>query len=112
MGALTRLGPLLALGVLAAGCGADPPRAGTVPAVAESAWAGGWSASMQRPSTGFEPNWALEGFADQTVRQVTRVGTGGSAVRIRLSNRYGVAPLRVTGATIGATGTGASVRPG
>ena len=108
------LGPLLALGVLTTGCGAADAQAASKakPVETRAAWASGWSASLQRPSIGFEPNWAQEGFADQSVRQVTRVGIGGSAVRIRLSNRYGTTPLKVTGASIGASGGGASVRPG
>jgi lysophospholipase L1-like esterase len=109
------LGPLLALGLLTTGCGAANAYAAVnVKPVVETraTWADGWSASPQRPSTGFEPNWAQEGFADQSVRQVTRVSIGGSAVRIRLSNLYGTTPLKVTGASIGASSGGASVRPG
>jgi lysophospholipase L1-like esterase len=46
------------------------------------------------------------------VRQVVRISTGGSEVRIRLSNRYGTTPLRLAGATIGQAGVGAAVVPG
>jgi len=57
-------------------------------------------------------NWSLEGFANQSVRQVVRTTRGGSAVRIRLSNLYGATPLRLAGATLGVAGDGASVRSG
>ncbi|MEU9118282.1 SGNH/GDSL hydrolase family protein [Streptomyces sp. NPDC048506] len=74
------------------------------------AWQAGWTASVQRPSEGFHKNWALEGFADQTVRQVVRVTGSGTAARIKLSNRYGTAPLEVSGATLARADRGAAVQ--
>jgi lysophospholipase L1-like esterase len=80
---------------------------------AERGWSGTWATSAQRPGTGpFGPNWSVDGFADQSVRQVVRAGTGGSALRIRLSNVYGTKPLHLAGATIAKTSDRASVRPG
>ncbi|GLW06520.1 hypothetical protein Misp01_16500 [Microtetraspora sp. NBRC 13810] len=77
-------------------------------------WSGVWSTALQRPVanelTG--PNWSTEGFAAESVRQVVRVSAGGTGVRVRLSNLYGAAPLRLTGATVGKAGDGAAVRPG
>ncbi|MEO3829745.1 SGNH/GDSL hydrolase family protein [Actinomadura sp. B10D3] len=103
----------LTVGILLTGTGGvTAPAEARSPAGTETAWTGGWSASVQRPSTGFEPNWSLEGFAGQSVRQVVRVSVGGSALRIRLSNRYGTTPLRVAGATVAVAGDGASVSPG
>lgn len=75
-------------------------------------WTAAWTASPQLPSTGFTPNWSQEGFSDHTVRQVVRVTAAGDRVRIRLSNAYGTSPLRVTGATVARTDTGAAVLPG
>ncbi|MGW2630587.1 SGNH/GDSL hydrolase family protein [Streptomyces chattanoogensis] len=75
-------------------------------------WTAGWTAAMQRPSVGFHKNWAEEGFADQTVRQIVRVTGSGTAARIRISNRYGAAPLEVAGATLARTGAGAAVEAG
>ncbi|MFI9352614.1 SGNH/GDSL hydrolase family protein [Streptomyces lydicus] len=75
-------------------------------------WQAGWAAAVQRPSEGFHKNWALEGFADQTVRQVVRVTGAGTTARITLSNRYGTAPLEVAGATLAVTDRGAAVRAG
>ncbi|WP_431043248.1 SGNH/GDSL hydrolase family protein [Streptomyces sp. P1-3] len=72
-------------------------------------WAAGWSAPVQRPSSGFEENWAETGFADQTVRQTVRVTAGGRAARITLSNRFGQGPLRIAGASIARAAYGASV---
>ncbi|REE96845.1 GDSL-type esterase/lipase family protein [Thermomonospora umbrina] len=77
-------------------------------------WVGAWATAMQKPQAEtFEgPTWAEQGFTGQSLRQVVRVTAGGTRLRIRLSNLYGTAPLRVTGATVGKAGAGASVRPG
>lgn len=78
-------------------------------------WTGAWGTALQRPVEGSEdwgPNWSRQGFADQSVRQVVRVATGGSTLRIRLSNAYGTAPLRITGATVGRSAGDAQVWPG
>src|SRR5215207_5410846 len=90
-----------------------------VPAAADTErsdgrWTGAWATPMitaSPPLFGLA-NWSLEGFANQSVRQVVRTTRGGSAVRIRLSNAYGATPLRVAGATLGVAGDGASVRSG
>ena len=77
-------------------------------------WSAAWASAMQQPVPGNSltgTNWS-DGFTDQTIRQVIRVTGAGSRVRIRLSNLYGSGPLRVTGATIARTGTGAAVEPG
>jgi hypothetical protein len=77
-------------------------------------WTGTWAASMiarGTPPFGQGPaNWSVDGFANQSVRQVVRVSRDGSSIRIRLSNRYGTTPLRLTGASLGLAGDGASVR--
>ncbi|MEV6365962.1 SGNH/GDSL hydrolase family protein [Micromonospora musae] len=39
------------------------------------------------------------GFADQTVRQVLHLAGGGETFRVRLTNRYGQAPLTIAAAT-------------
>ncbi|MFI7704133.1 SGNH/GDSL hydrolase family protein [Nonomuraea sp. NPDC049480] len=75
-------------------------------------WTATWSASPQRPGTNFTPNWSEQGFTDQTIRQVVRVSAGGSTARIRLSNAYGSAPLKIAGATIARAESGAAVEPG
>jgi len=69
----------------------------------ERRWTAAWTTSPQRPGAGFTPNWSEAGFAGQTIRQVVRLGIGGDALRIRLSNRYGAGPLRVTGMTVATT---------
>lgn len=86
------------------------------PAVASAnpagGWEGTWAASPQEAGEVFGPNWSLGGFSDQSVRQIVRTSQGGPAVRIRLTNQYGSAPLKVTGATVALTDQGAAVRRG
>ncbi|MEV5704141.1 SGNH/GDSL hydrolase family protein [Actinoallomurus sp. NPDC052274] len=78
-------------------------------------WSESWGAAMQRPTPGTEdngPNWSMKGFADQSVRQVIRLSGGGDRVRIRLSNVYGIKPLKIAGAAVGTSAGGAKVWPG
>ncbi|MBE1532911.1 GDSL-type esterase/lipase family protein [Actinomadura algeriensis] len=94
---------------------------GSVPASALAAshrpagWSQSWGAAMQRPVAGGPDegtNWSEEGFGDHSLRQVVRLSTGGTKVRIRLSNRYGTRPLRVAAATIARSAGGAKTWPG
>lgn len=78
----------------------------------ERAWAAAWTTAPQRPGPGFAPNWSEEGLGGRTVRQTVRLGIGGDALRVRLSNRYGTAPVRIAGATVAASAGGAAVKPG
>ncbi|WP_089328884.1 SGNH/GDSL hydrolase family protein [Actinomadura meyerae] len=86
------------------------------PAAATSArWSQSWGTAMQRPLAAGEddgPNWSVEGFRDHSLRQVVRLSTGGTKIRIRLSNRYGTAPLRVAAGAVGRSGGGGKVWPG
>ena len=74
-------------------------------------WTAVWGTSPQRAGASFAPNWSEAGFSNQTVRQVVRVSAGGVATRIRLSNQYGSTQLKVAGATIARTTSGAAVQP-
>ncbi|MGJ6967194.1 SGNH/GDSL hydrolase family protein [Streptosporangium sp. G11] len=108
---------ILALTTLLAGSGvtlAATPAAATGAATvsATAGWTATWAASPQRPGVNYTPNWSEQGFANQTIRQVVRISVGGGAARVRLSNVYGDAPLRVTGATVARTLKGAAIRPG
>lgn len=83
-------------------------------AAAGARWTSAWGAAAQAPVAGDEdsgPNWSTRGFADQTVRQVVRVGIGGTRIRVRLSNAFGTKPLRIAGATAGRSAGGALVWP-
>ncbi|MGW2226981.1 GDSL-type esterase/lipase family protein [Streptomyces formicae] len=54
----------------------------------------------------------LRAFSAQTVRQIIRLDGGGSALRIRLSNRYGSAPLHIGGARLARRTEGSGIESG
>jgi lysophospholipase L1-like esterase len=58
-------------------------------------WVGTWASAQQIP----EPGNALpdEAWRDTTIRQIVRLSAGGSRLRLRLSNAFGSAPLRLVG---------------
>ncbi|MFF2556046.1 GDSL-type esterase/lipase family protein [Nocardia sp. NPDC058058] len=80
------------------------------PAVAPG-WQPVWVTALQRPGDSFAPNWSGVGFGNQTVRQMIRVSTSGSVIRLRLSNSFGARGLAVTGATIARSAGGAAIHP-
>mgnify|MGYP001822660230 CR=1 FL=1 len=65
-------------------------------------WVGTWSTSP------VDTGPAYEGL---TLRQIVRISIGGDEVRVRLSNRFGTAPLVIGAASIGQRVTDASVDP-
>lgn len=71
-------------------------------------WQAAWTSSQMTP----DANNALpEGaLADTTLRQVVRVSAAGEAVRVRVSNAFGRAPLTVTAATLARSADNASAR--
>ncbi|MFJ3791669.1 GDSL-type esterase/lipase family protein [Kitasatospora sp. NPDC090091] len=110
MTSLTRAATVAALTALSIAATTAPVTAR--PAHAQH-WSAAWSAPMMRPSGApWFATWAVQGFDHQSVRQVVRLGAGGTAVRFRLSNAYGTAPLRLTGASVGRAADGAAVVPG
>lgn len=86
-------------------------------AVAFALWLGP-PAQAQKPSSAWVPAWTasaaparfdlLEGVPllhrDQTIRQDIRLGVSTRAIRLRLSNELGVAPLRIRAVTAAAVG--------
>jgi lysophospholipase L1-like esterase len=88
-----------ALGVAVVAVVALSP-AGSLPAAAQQS-----SAAPSRSVAVWES--ALQGVhgvaPDVTVRQIARVSTGGSAIRVRLGNPFGTAPVRVGDAWLGRT---------
>ena len=66
-------------------------------------WVGTW-ATAPAPAEGAS-------FANQTLRMNARVSIGGDALRVRLSNAYGVRPLTIGAAHIGLRATGPAVLP-
>ena len=67
-------------------------------AQAAERWVGSWATSQQIP----EERNALESrdLDDATLRQTVRLSIGGERVRVRLSNAFGIAPLKITAAHV------------
>ena len=83
------------------------------PAARPAGWTASWASAPQPPVAGsptFGPNWSVDGFRDQTVRQTIRLSRGGGEIRIRLSNQYGTGPLHVSGTTVAESSPGAGAR--
>jgi lysophospholipase L1-like esterase len=90
-----RLGISLLLAALAAAPACDSAAAAPAPA---SRWVGAWTSAQ----TLVDPPNALPVTTqkDVTLRQLVRVGIGGTRVRIRLSNAFGTSPLEIAGASV------------
>jgi lysophospholipase L1-like esterase len=57
-------------------------------------WVESWAAAPQEPVdplVGGTP----QSFSDQTIREIVRLSAGGGALRIRLTNEYGTAPVTI-----------------
>jgi lysophospholipase L1-like esterase len=70
-------------------------------------WIGTWSAATE-PA---QPDSA-QTFRNQTVRLIVHVSAGGKHVRVRLSNRFGDAPLVIGSAHVARRAAGADTIPG
>ncbi|MEJ2852960.1 MULTISPECIES: SGNH/GDSL hydrolase family protein [unclassified Saccharothrix] len=81
--------------------------AGAATASGGRSWVGAWATSP----TGV-PASDTTAFADQTLRQVVHLSTGGREVRVRLSNEFGSQPLVIGEARVGRGAGGSSVVPG
>src|SRR5262249_47330129 len=67
-------------------------------------WIGTWTAAPA-PAEG-------AAFANHTLRMIPRVSIGGSTLRVRISDAYGVRPLAVRAACIGVRSSGPGIVPG
>lgn len=72
-----------------------------------TSWIGTWAAA---PSS-FDPNAS---FSDVTLREVVHASIGGTSLRVRLTNRFGDAPVRISAASIASArnSTSAATIPG
>jgi hypothetical protein len=80
----------LALAGVAAALAASP---------AHAEWVASWAAAPHAP-LGTEGWMAAARYDNVTLTQVIRVSEGGEQLRVRLSNRYGPAPLKIGAARI------------
>jgi lysophospholipase L1-like esterase len=90
--------------VLGAGVGATGTATAEGPALeSSSTWTGTWEAA----ASGTAP-----GSPGASFRDVVHLGVGGSATRVRLTNRLGTAPLRLDAVTVALRKTGPDAVPG
>lgn len=75
---------------------------------AQDHWVGSWAASQQL----VEPQNSLpvSELRNATLRQIVHLSIGGSTLRVKLSNRYGMAPQRFTGVHIARPQSAASAK--
>ena len=115
-----RRAPLLVLGLAGLLVGTAAPGAASADTVRRvaapapsSGWVGTWAASPQPPTDLFGPtDFSVEGFSQQTVRQVVHTSAGGSSLLLRFSNAFGDRPVRLGPVTVGLDAGGARVVPG
>jgi lysophospholipase L1-like esterase len=83
-----------------------------VQAAGAPAWTASWGAALMAPSS--KVSLEKDAFRQLTLRQAMRLSLGGQALRIRISNRYGLEPLVIGAGSVGRpTGPGSSaLEPG
>jgi lysophospholipase L1-like esterase len=88
----------------------DAPAAATPdPVPAGSHWLATWGASPQASTAG---NLSRAGFRNATIREIVLTSAGGVRVRVRLTNAFGSAPLRIGLAAVAINGSGPNTVPG
>src|SRR5262245_40966962 len=76
-------------------------------------WTTAWGASpVVGVANPYEDCPAGTGFTNETIRNVLFLSAGGDAVRVRLSNAFGLAAMTVDHATVAVQASGATVQPG
>jgi lysophospholipase L1-like esterase len=98
----------LALGLFVIAAVALVMRRGTPTAVEDSAWIATWGTGLAGPALPAE-QVPLHG---QTLRLIVHTSIGGARARIRLSNEFGAAPLRIAAASLALRQSGAAIVPG
>ncbi|HEY0315944.1 MAG TPA: SGNH/GDSL hydrolase family protein [Sphingomonas sp.] len=75
-----------------------------------------WIGAFGAPPIGYEPGRPKDALnrplANETARQIVRVGAGGTALRIRLSNELNDQPLRIGAASIARVDAQGAIVPG
>ncbi|RKE00401.1 lysophospholipase L1-like esterase [Catellatospora citrea] len=76
-------------------------------------WVGSWGTALTAPSLA-NTGSSLNGFTDQSIRQLVRISLGGQKVRLRFTNAYGTGPLTIGRASVGLPVTAGSptLQPG
>ncbi|WP_437752283.1 SGNH/GDSL hydrolase family protein [Sorangium sp. So ce1389] len=80
---------------------------------AEGRWVAAWHGSPTPGGTFNSQDCPSDvGLSGQTVRNIVRLSTGGSSVRVRISNAGGSEPLKVGAASVAASAGGAATASG
>ncbi|MDV9174329.1 SGNH/GDSL hydrolase family protein [Streptomyces sp. W16] len=98
-----RIGVALLVLVLGAGVGEGTATAEGPARGALDTWTGSWEAA---------PSGTAPAHPGASFRNVVHLSVGGDAVRVRLTNRLGTAPLRLDTVTVALRGTGPDAVPG
>lgn len=105
-------------GAVATGClvlaGPAAGAQGGLPSCTSTHWVGSWAASPTSAGSGANL-YGLPPYvsvADQSYRLVITPHRGGSEVRVRLSNRFGLTPTTFGRVTIALRGSGAAIQAG
>ena len=77
-------------------------------AAASTDWVASWGTAPAGPPIAQE----LQTFTDQTLRLIVHTSVGGNHVRVRLSNVFGTAPLRIGAAHVALRSSGAGIVEG
>ncbi len=88
------------------------PSTTTSPAPTNGDGTGRGKAATWRLAWGLAMGWGYGIASDTTVRDIVTPAVGGTAVKFRISNEFGNAPLQVAAATVGTDGGGAAIVPG
>lgn len=88
------------LSLPAAGVGTAATPSASARATAADKWVGSWSATPLAPLGPDNTLGTSFTYADQTLRQIFRPNFSGDTARVRLTNRYGTAPVTFTDARI------------
>src|SRR5579864_1754188 len=100
---LKRSFPVPALCALVFACAA----ASSAQSAPQPAWVGTWAASPML-ADGFN----LRLLTGMTLREIAHVSIGGSQVRIRFTNEFGLDPLTVSDAHVALSAGGGGIQPG
>jgi lysophospholipase L1-like esterase len=84
--------------------GASSASVRLAPVPSGSHWVSTWGASPQAATTG---NLSGIGFRNATIREIVLTSVGGARVRVRLTNAFGSAPLRIGRAAVALAARGA-----
>jgi lysophospholipase L1-like esterase len=88
--------------------------AGFLDSPSQRNWVAAWSSAPGDPGpNSIDASFGADhsrSFENQTIREIAHVSVGGKKVRVRLSNAFGTAPLRIGAAHVALRRSGASIR--